>query len=78
MDNIKKLQEFVKSNESLKKENYKEETWNIFEKQLNEANKFLKDVDCEASRKYTELVKVFVNLRLKPNKDLLANLINKK
>ncbi|WP_279006154.1 hypothetical protein [Thomasclavelia cocleata] len=77
MDNIKKLQEFVKSNESLKKENYKEETWNIFEKQLNEANKFLKDVDYEASRKYTELVKAFVNLRLKPNKDKLNDLLNK-
>nr|WP_257607907.1 FIVAR domain-containing protein [Thomasclavelia cocleata] len=31
----------------------------------------------EVDEVYTELVKVFVNLRLKPNKDLLNDLINK-
>ena len=51
----------------------------MFEAKLNEANVVLKDenaVQVEVDSAYNELVKAYLDLRLKPNKDLLEDLIN--
>ena len=51
----------------------------MFEAKLNEANIVLKDENAtqeQVDSAYNELVKAYLDLRLKPNKDLLEDLIN--
>ena len=58
---------------------YIESTWNALQAVLPSVNGVLGNENAiqeEVDEVYTELVKVFVNLRLKPNKDLLQGLIN--
>ncbi|MCI9132448.1 LPXTG cell wall anchor domain-containing protein, partial [Thomasclavelia cocleata] len=57
-----------------------ESTWNALQEVLPSVNDVLNNENAmqdEIDEVYTELVKAFVNLRLKPNKDLLQDLINK-
>ncbi|MFQ8704892.1 MAG: LPXTG cell wall anchor domain-containing protein, partial [Thomasclavelia sp.] len=59
---------------------YTESTWNALQAVLPDVNEVLGNVNAmqgEVDEVYTELVKAFLNLRLKPNKDLLEDLINK-
>ena len=59
---------------------YIESTWNALQEVLPSVNDVLNNENAmqdEIDEVYTELVKAFVNLRLKPNKDLLQDLINK-
>ncbi|WP_285947000.1 LPXTG cell wall anchor domain-containing protein, partial [Thomasclavelia cocleata] len=56
-----------------------ESTWNALQEVLPSVNDVLNNENAmqdEIDEVYTELVKAFVNLRLKPNKDLLSGLIN--
>ena len=58
---------------------YTEASWNALQVVLPSVNEVLANVNAmqdEVNEVYTELVKAFVNLRLKPNKDLLQDLIN--
>ncbi|MCI9630537.1 MAG: hypothetical protein HFE37_06645, partial [[Clostridium] cocleatum] len=57
-----------------------ESTWNALQEVLPSVNDVLNNENAmqdEIDEVYTELVKAFVNLRLKPSKDLLQDLINK-
>ena len=59
---------------------YTEASWNALQAVLPGVNEVLGNVNAmqgEVDEVYTELVKAFLNLRLKPNKDLLEDLINK-
>ena len=59
---------------------YIESTWNALQAVLPSVNGVLGNENAiqeEVDEVYSELVRAFVNLRLKPNKDLLADLINK-
>ena len=59
---------------------YIESTWNALQAVLPSVNGVLGNENAmqeEVDEVYTELVKAFVNLRLKPDKDLLQDLINK-
>ena len=73
------LQAFVDYVSDVDSSKYTETTWKMFEAKLNEANVVLKDenaVQVEVDSAYNELVKAYLDLRLKPNKDLLEDLIN--
>ena len=73
------LQAFVDYVNDVDSSKYTETTWKMFEAKLNEANVVLKDenaVQVEVDSAYNELVKAYLDLRLKPNKDLLEDLIN--
>ncbi|WP_455684065.1 LPXTG cell wall anchor domain-containing protein, partial [Thomasclavelia sp.] len=64
----------------LKAGDYSDSSWNALQLVLTEVNKVVADENAmqeEVDTAYTDLVKAFVNLRLKPNKDLLQDLINK-
>ena len=59
---------------------YTEATWNALQSILPDVNEVIGNVNAmqdEVNEVYTELVKAFINLRLKPNKDLLEDLIKK-
>ena len=74
------LQKMMNQIASLTASEYIESTWNALQAVLPGANEVLDNVNAmqeEVDEVYTELVKAFVNLRLKPNKDLLVDLINK-
>ena len=74
-----KLQKFVEQLASLNKDEYSNKTWLTFEAALNNANAVLANENAmqeEVDETYTKLVKAFLELRLIPNKDLLADLIN--
>ncbi len=74
------LQDLVDSTAELVEGNYTEESWSVLQEALTNANTVLNNENAmqeEVDEVYTELVKAFVNLRLKPNKDLLSDLINK-
>ncbi|NDO41369.1 hypothetical protein CWE04_00365 [Thomasclavelia cocleata] len=74
------LQKQVDQINGLESDKYIESSWNAMLPVLDKANGVLADENAmqeEVDEVYTELVKVFVNLRLKPNKDLLNDLINK-
>ena len=74
------LQKLVDQINSLVEEQYIPSTWSTMLPALQEANGVLADENVmqeEVDEVYTELVRAFINLRLKPNKDLLAGLINK-
>ena len=58
---------------------YTDSTWNALQAVLPNVNAVLANINAmqeEVDQVYTELVKAFVNLRLKPNKDILNDLIN--
>ena len=74
------LQKLVNEIAGLTASDYSDSSWNALQLVLTEVNKVLADENAmqpEVDDAYTDLVKAFVNLRLKPNKDLLEDLINK-
>ena len=74
------LQKQVDQINGLDESKYIESSWNAMLPVLDNANAVLADENAmqdEVDEVYTELVKAFLDLRLKPNKDLLNDLINK-
>ena len=74
------LQKQVDQINGLDGSKYIESSWSNMLPVLDNANVVLADVNAmqgEVDETFTELVKAFLNLRLKPNKDLLQELINK-
>ncbi|WP_455684793.1 CotH kinase family protein [Thomasclavelia sp.] len=74
------LQKMMDQIASLSASDYTDSTWKALQAVLPGVNEVLGNVNAmqgEVDEVYTELVKAFVNLRLKPNKDLLQDLINK-
>ena len=74
------LQKMMDQIANLTASEYIESTWNALQAVLPGVNKVLDNVNAmqeEVDEVYSELVRAFVNLRLKPNKDLLVDLINK-
>lgn len=77
--NKAQLQAFVEQLAGLNEDDYSQKTWLVFEEALNNANVVLANENAmqeEVDETYTKLVKAFLELRLIPNKDLLADLIN--
>lgn len=71
---------FVNSVSSLTADSYTPATWNTFETALTSANAVLADENAmkeEVNKTYDTLVRAYLELRYKPNKDLLKDLINK-
>ena len=74
------LQKQVDQINGLDESKYIESSWSNMLPALDKANDVLADENAmqgEVDEAFTELVKAFLNLRLKPNKDLLQELINK-
>ena len=74
------LQKQVNDINALDESKYIESSWQAMLPVLDNANAVLADENAmqdEVDEVYTELVKAFLDLRLKPNKDLLNDLINK-
>ena len=74
------LQKMVDQIANLTASEYTESTWSALQAVLPSVNEVLENANAiqeEVDEVYGELVKAFINLRLKPNKDLLADLINK-
>ncbi len=74
------LQKMANQIADLTASDYIESTWNAMLPALEKANDVLGNENAmqeEVEEAYTQLVKVFLDLRLKPNKDLLNELINK-
>ena len=74
------LQKQVDQINGLDESKYIESSWSDMLPALDKANAVLADENAmqdEVDEVYTELVKAFLDLRLKPNKDLLNDLINK-
>ena len=74
------LQKQVDQINGLESNKYIESTWNAMLPVLAKANEALGNENAmpeEVDEVYSELVRAFVNLRLKPNKDLLVDLISK-
>ena len=74
------LQKQVDQINGLDESKYIESSWSDMLPVLEKANDVLADENAmqgEVDEAFTELVKAFLNLRLKPNKDLLQELINK-
>ena len=74
------LQKMMDQIMELNAKDYIEASWNALQAVLPNVNAVLGNVNemqGEVDEVYTELVKAFINLRLKPNKDLLKDLINK-
>ncbi|WP_282144836.1 alpha-N-acetylglucosaminidase TIM-barrel domain-containing protein [Thomasclavelia cocleata] len=74
------LQKMVDQIANLTASEYIESTWNAMTPVLEKAEGVLSNENAmqeEVDEVYSELVKAFVNLRLKPNKDLLSGLIKK-
>jgi hypothetical protein len=71
------LKTFIDKVNELKADKYIETTWIVFEKELAKVQMvYNENVMLEVDETYNVLVKAFLNLRLKPNKDLLSDLIN--
>ena len=73
------LKAFIDKVSDLDSTKYTETTWTQFNSALTAANDVYEDVNAmqpEVNGAYTNLVTAFLNLRLKPNKDLLGELIN--
>ena len=73
------LQKQVDQINVLEADKYIESTWNAMLPVLEKANEVLGNENAmqeEVDEVYSELVRAFINLRLKPNKDLLQGLIN--
>ncbi|WP_162207562.1 family 20 glycosylhydrolase [Thomasclavelia cocleata] len=74
------LDKLVTQIEGLNQADYSEVSWNAMLPVLDEAKDVLANENAmqeEVNEAYTELIKAFLELRLKPNKDLLQELINK-
>ncbi|MEY8675828.1 glycoside hydrolase N-terminal domain-containing protein [Thomasclavelia cocleata] len=74
------LDKLVTQIEGLNQADYSEVSWNAMLPVLDEAKDVLANENAmqeEVNETYTKLVKAFLELRLKPNKDLLQELINK-
>ena len=74
------LQKQVDLINNLESNKYIESTWNAMTPVLEKAEGVLGNENAmqeEVDEVYSELVRAFINLRLKPNKDLLTGLINK-
>ena len=72
------LQKMADQIANLTASEYIESTWNALQEVLPSVNDVLNNENAmqdEIDEVYTELVKAFVNLRLKPSKDLLQDLI---
>ncbi|WP_195989578.1 family 20 glycosylhydrolase [Clostridium sp. D53t1_180928_C8] len=64
----------------LNEEEYINETWNKLKEKLEIAKLVVADenaLEAEVAKTYKDLIKAFLDLRLKPNKDKLEELINK-
>ena len=64
----------------LNKDEFIPSTWNNLESVLSDVNNIINDVNAlenEVKEGYNKLVKAYLELRLKPNKDKLQDLINK-
>ncbi|MBS6116348.1 LPXTG cell wall anchor domain-containing protein, partial [Thomasclavelia spiroformis] len=73
------LKAFIDKVSDLDSTKYTETTWTQFNDALTAANGVYEDKNAmqpEVNEAYTNLVTAFLNLRLKPNKDLLGELIN--
>ena len=73
------LQKQVDLINDLESDKYIESTWNAMTPALEKAEGVLGNENAmqeEVDEVYSELVRAFINLRLKPNKDLLSGLIN--
>uniref|UniRef100_UPI0032083E94 LPXTG cell wall anchor domain-containing protein n=1 Tax=Thomasclavelia spiroformis TaxID=29348 RepID=UPI0032083E94 len=73
------LKAFINKVSDLDSTKYTETTWTQFNDALTAANGVYEDKNAmqpEVNEAYTNLVTAFLNLRLKPNKDLLGDLIN--
>ena len=74
------LKAFIDKVSGLDSTKYSTNTWTAFDKELTEANIVYNDENAmqeEVNSAYKELVTVFLNLRLLPDKSLLEDLINK-
>lgn len=74
------LSALVEKIEKLNKNDYLSATWKNLESVLTTAKDVLNNPDAleiEVSETHDQLVRTFLQLRLKPNKDLLSELINK-
>ena len=74
------LQAFVNSISDLDANMYTEVTWNAFAPVLENANNVLADENAmqdEVNEAYDVVVRAYLDLRLKPSKDLLNSLINR-
>lgn len=71
MNNINALKKFIEKVENVKEEEYTEASWKPFEEVLKSSNEALNEADKNANREYINLVTAYLNLRLKPDKDLL-------
>ena len=75
-----RLQNFVDSVEDLDKNKYTDTSWARYELVLQKAKDVLTKEDAtqsEVDSVYNEIIKAYLDLRLKPNKDALNELINK-
>lgn len=73
------LEAFVNKVKDLEEDKYLVNTWTTFAKALHQAQIVLENdkvTQQDVDDAYTSLVQAFINLRLKPNKDLLNDLIN--
>lgn len=64
----------------LKSQDYTVDSWQSMQSVLEDAHDVVADENAlkdEVAKTYDSLVRAFINLRLKPNKDLLEDLINK-
>lgn len=76
----KALESLVSKIEALDKAEYISSTWDKLAVALEKANNVLSNENAmeeEVSKTYDELLRTFLELRLKPNKDKLQDLINK-
>lgn len=74
------LQAIVDKVMNLEEENYTVESWQAMKPLLNQANKVLNDSNATQElidKAKEDLIKAYLELRLKPNKELLEELINK-
>ena len=74
------LQQLVDKISKLDASEYIDSTWAKLEVALGQANTIIADenaLEAEVSKSYDQLIRSFLELRLKPNKDKLQDLINK-
>jgi LPXTG-motif cell wall-anchored protein len=76
----KALDSLIDRISKLDEKDYIKETWNKMQSQLEIAINVVEDenaLEAEVSKAYKDLIKSFLDLRLKPNKDKLKDLIDK-
>ena len=78
--NKEQLQQLVDRINQLDASEYIDSTWAKLQVALDKANEVIADenaLEAEVSKSYDQLIRSFLELRLKPNKDKLQDLINK-